>query len=692
MEKAKKNRIKKYISWLCIASVVTMLAMMPLLAGSGQEASGPQASILSGSVQMGSITTSLYGGGTLSYEKAVEVTLPEGVKIKEFLVENGQQVIEGDPLALVDRASVMSAITEVQEAMDLLLAESANLPAPKATTQLTAKAGGLVKQVFAKKGDRVQDVMLEHGALAVLSLNGMMEIRITQTTTYATGDSVTVLLEEGTEINGRVKSNMEGVLVVTVEDAGYEVGLPVTVADKDGTVIGTGTMDVHNAWRAVAYSGTVDSVYAKTETNTYAGQTLFTVKSDGTNPRLEALASQHREYESVMLKLFQLYQSEIITAPCDGIISGVDENSIHLLSAENEGLTFDFLANAPGDDPEVLYDNHVGQLEMVLGELWIVKMNPQSQSITDYKEELSGLDISADNMSLRTMMAPVTVYRLVEGEWEITEPKAGDIIVFAMNDVGFVWGVYVAAGEADPDDTTPTLPEGWEDVELPEGWEDMDWGDIQLPEGFPNIQLPTIGGSMGGMLDGYAGLFPQEPEDELYPLEESVLMNVIPQNEMILNIQLDQRDISRIQVGMQAQVAVEAMPGEVFPAVVTKIGDTGINLGGSSRFTVELILPIHANMLAGMTATATIDLSVTQDIHLVPVEALVESGAKTLIYTGYDPKNEQLTDPVEVTTGVSDGIFVQVLSGLEPGETFWYSYYDTLEIDHSVESPVFGFG
>ena len=65
MENTKKKRIKKYISWLCIAAVVAMLASMPLLAGSNQEAAGPQASILSGTVTNGSITTALLGGGTL---------------------------------------------------------------------------------------------------------------------------------------------------------------------------------------------------------------------------------------------------------------------------------------------------------------------------------------------------------------------------------------------------------------------------------------------------------------------------------------------------------------------------------------------------------------------------------------------------------------------------------------------------
>ena len=170
-----------------------------------------------------------------------------------------------------------------------------------------------------------------------------------------------------------------------------------------------------------------------------------------------------------------------------------------------------------------------------------------------------------------------------------------------------------------------------------------------------------------------------------------VLLSVVPQQEMILKIQLDERDIGKVHLGMQAEVTVEALHTTI-PAVVTKIGSTGTNFGGSSRFTVELLLEMDQNMLSGMTATAVIPLHVTENVPLIPVEALVEEGARTFVYTGYDEKNDILINPVDVVCGNSDGLFVQILSGLEAGDTFWYRYYDILEIDHSAENSGFGFG
>ena len=123
MDKAKKKRIKKYISWISMALVVALLTAMPLLARKEAEADGPVASILTAQVSKGTIVSSLHGGGTISAETVEEVKLPSGVKITEFLVANGDLVSEGDPLAVIDPVSVMNAITGVQDTMDYLVEE-----------------------------------------------------------------------------------------------------------------------------------------------------------------------------------------------------------------------------------------------------------------------------------------------------------------------------------------------------------------------------------------------------------------------------------------------------------------------------------------------------------------------------------------------------------------------------------------
>ena len=123
MDKTKKKQIKRIIALVCIVVVVVLLAVMPLLAASDAEAEGPIASILSESAAMGSIASAVKGGGTLAEEDPVEITIPQGVMLTEFLVRNGDTVAEGDALAAVDRVSVMSTITQVQESLEYLAEE-----------------------------------------------------------------------------------------------------------------------------------------------------------------------------------------------------------------------------------------------------------------------------------------------------------------------------------------------------------------------------------------------------------------------------------------------------------------------------------------------------------------------------------------------------------------------------------------
>ena len=106
---------------------------------------------------------------------------------------------------------------------------------------------------------------------------------------------------------------------------------------------------------------------------------------------------------------------------------------------------------------------------------------------------------------------------------------------------------------------------------------------------------------------------------------------------------------------------------------------------------MELTLVRTADMLAGMSARASIPLLTTENIPVIPVAALAENGANTVVYTTYDESTGELGSPVTVTLGVSDGIHVQILSGLELGDSYFYEYYDTLEISTEVESDMFSF-
>ena len=731
MDKTRKKNIKRVISLICIVTIVAVLAAMPLIAKQEPEDNGPKASILSGSVSEGSIRTELIGGGTLAGEEQVTVSVPSAVKLKEFLVSNGDTVTEGTSIATVDRVTVMQAISQVQETLDHLAEQIQEASTVASEENVTALAGGTVKILYAEAGESVQSVMLEHGALAVLSLDGLMAVDLELESSLPVGTAVTVTLSNGTTATGKITKNLMGEMTVTVEDNNYPVDDLVQITTQDGETIGSGKLYIYSPWNATAYAGTVKTVKVKVGDKLAAGKTLLVLSDVGYSAAYRQLVSQRQEYEELMLELFRMYQTQTITAPCDGVVSGIEKNSAQLLSTNGQGYQIVFLANSPNGDDETLYSNFVGKVTAVGQNGWALLMNPQEIKIADYRD-LSGVSLEESTMtwvctySYNTNTQPEQptpgegteptpgegteptpgegtepapgeedqpapanetlpqgpgempgmpqistdpVYELVDGAWKqisYSSISAGDILLFAVDQEGeFVWLVRVKKASA----STPTTPGG--------------------TGGFPSGGM-TGGYSSGGMTGGYpSGGTQQENTFELYGLDMTQVAAVTPQGEMTLEITVDELDIKALQVGMTAQVKINALGGEKYTATISAIGNTGTNSGGSSKYTVELTMERSGNMLSGMNATATIVLATTGEVLTIPADALVEMGNETVVYTGYDEETETLLNPVTVKTGCSDGETVEILEGLAEGQTYYYAYYDTLEISFT---PDFGGG
>ena len=796
----KKKSIKQYILWGVLALAVVWLAVMPLMARQQQEEDGPQASILSANASVSSIRTAIHGGGTLAAGDPEDITVPKDVKITEFLVKNGEFVQEGDPLAAVDKVSVMTAITEVQDSMSRVRKQMVSVADEKGATEVSATAGGRVKLVYAEKGDRVESVMLEHGALAVLSLDSKMCVRLHVDSPLTTGESVSVTLENGKEVTGRVESNLSGVLVVTIEDKGYAVGQQVSVSGA-----GQGVLEIHSPWNATAFAGTVSVVYAKPEQTLGSGAALFTLKDTDYTAQRETLAQTHREYEELLQKLFKMYDSGVIEAPCDGMVSGIDKNSAHLLAAQEEVIaaqplnagqgefrlvllsntTPDCTGNAgcqvPGtgehqegcpkackDQDNCTADTHKAScphncenktgcrakfhkdtcpekctgnnscgvtipenhLDYCPRRCTNAKGCQASSHLLSCPERCTnGADCQAsidnhlttcpkycscsDNCTAsehRDGCPKIVVkeYMGIVGVVMRVEPS-GNVVYLALNTSGYSKVTYTNKwdfGELDLNNTSGVVPS--DTPYTVENANDYSQGDVVVvvidEEGNPPQVIQTgkktAVGNTGMDLSGLMGRLPSfsipsmggyggsgaTSQTQLYDLTGEVLMTVTPQDTMVLTVAVDESDISSVKAGMPAEITVNALPDAVFEGEITKVAKSGSGNGGSSKFAVEITLTREGEMLAGLSASAVLSPYEKMHVLTLPAAALTEDGARTIVYTALDKKTGEPTAPVEVTTGLSDGEIVEILSGLKSGDAVYYAYYDTLEESDAVET------
>ena len=664
MDKRKKKQLKKYIAWASAALMVLVLAVLPLVAGNTAPADGPQASILNTTVQYRTIETQLIGGGQLSSNATEEITIPAEIKLTKYLVGNGDIVKEGDPIAVVDKVSVLTALAEVQETLDYYAGKLASAAQKSDADKVTAHAGGLLKTIYAQEGDSVREVMLKHGALAVLSLDGRMAVTIERNTDLKAGSTVLVYLEDDTEVEGKVESATGGKLVVSIKDDGYEVGEKVIVETEDGDRLGSGNLYVHNAWNATAYYGTISKVKPALGDTLKAGAVLFELEVGDYSAQFQILNAQRQEYEELMLELFRMYDSGVITAPCDGIVTDVDDDGTFLLAAAADEPTWQVQ----------LLRNVVWKDEPTYSTSMLFWPGPQQPSTPDTTEPTNPSEPTDPALPTDPTepQESVTYYQVkAVSETGVTLQKINSSETVPVPVTTYADGSAIAVGDLVTwDGTTITK------------YSSSAAGGMGQQGGMPS-GMGGMPGGMGGMGGGMGGsVAAYEP----YTLDTLTIANVTSQEEMTLEISIDEHDIAKLYTGQQATISIEALTGQSFPATVTTISNTGTNEGGSSKFTAKLTLNKNGDMLPGMNASAFLTLETTEHVLTLPAAALVEEGTKTVVYTGYKEKDETLLSPVEVTTGVSDGEYVQILSGLDEGSTVYYAYYDTLEISNIPQS------
>jgi hypothetical protein len=87
------------------------------------------------------------------------------------------------------------------------------------------------------------------------------------------------------------------------------------------------------------------------------------------------------------------------------------------------------------------------------------------------------------------------------------------------------------------------------------------------------------------------------------------------------------------------------------------------------------------NMRIGMSASATIQVSEAEDTLTIPMTALQQRGDETFVYT--TEEDGTLSGEVTVETGLSDGTNVEITSGLEEGDTVYYTRTSGGESDSS---------
>lgn len=138
---------------------------------------------------------------------------------------------------------------------------------------------------------------------------------------------------------------------------------------------------------------------------------------------------------------------------------------------------------------------------------------------------------------------------------------------------------------------------------------------------------------------------------------------------LIVEAQVDESDIGRVHIGMPARVVLDSYPNVKEMGKVFDILYEGKNVSNVIQYSVKIRLDkVPAFYRSQMTANISFIVRKKEKALLVPASAVRErDGVKQVLTPNPDPNGKDLW--TDVKTGIENDTSVEIVSGLEPGDT-----------------------
>ena len=326
LSKNKKLRRRRIIRTVLITvaviAAILIFTVITLTKNVEKKFAAAVADVKTYEVTTGTIHTIVSGSGVLTEENLEEIDVPSGVEVNEVMVDAGDPVQTGDLLATVDMATVMTSLSSLQDQMKELDKAINEAKGEEAGTQITAGVSGRVKIIYAEPEMDVSLCMAEHGALAVLSLDGYMAADL-KTDKLSKGNLVTVSRKDGKVLEGHVSATAGDTVTILVTDNGPEYGEEVTISTKDGAVLGKAKLYIHNPLGITGIAGTVRNVATKENAAVVDTTPLFNLKNTRFSANYDTLLRNRSDLEEILMELLTIYRDGALLAPMDGVVSSV---------------------------------------------------------------------------------------------------------------------------------------------------------------------------------------------------------------------------------------------------------------------------------------------------------------------------------------------------------------------------------
>lgn len=643
-----KRKNKWKLAGIVLAVALVVVVVGRLAAGRrGSRSASAETTVQSATAETGSISTTVEGTGTLQQGTAENITVPVGIKIEEVLVEAGDAVTAGQQLATVNTASVAAQLLEVEENLDDVKDEIADLSDDADEEGTTEYLEALVlkgQRKELRQAKKALKALLDTGAIEADSDGIIGEVYVSENTEVSSSSG-----SSGTSS----ASGTSGTSTVTATNTA------VTAANTVMTANAANVQAASVAAMTLSSAGTIKATFLSSS---------GTAKSTG-------------DTETTIIPFCSLS----VTAPVTG---AVPQNSITATDKYTGQINWD--CNESVFQAGTAYTATI-VLTAESGYSFSSSTAVTVSGASSFSQKVSGdgktMTISA---VFAATAADATGSSTQSGSSTETTAGTGNSSGTTGSSSG---GTTASSGSSSSSDTGGTSGTNGTSGSDSSSAESTTESKNSGASGSTDASNSTNGtgaaggnGAGGQSGSGFSGssaagtstasvsadsTVSSSSSGDEYSLYEAAAFSIVNEDEAVVSIQVDELDILSVKEGQTAAITMDAVEDQEFEGTITKVSATASGDSSSAKYPVEITLEKTDDMLYGMSASATIQVDEAENAVLIPVNALQEEGNSTFVYTENDGDGN-LSGKVEVTTGLSDGSQVEITSGLEEGDTVYY--------------------
>ena len=150
----------------------------------------------------------------------------------------------------------------------------------------------------------------------------------------------------------------------------------------------------------------------------------------------------------------------------------------------------------------------------------------------------------------------------------------------------------------------------------------------------------------------------------------TTIATVANMNDLIFKGNIDETEVGQLVIGMPMSITIGALQDLNFKAKLEYISPKAVETNGANQFEIKAAvhMPGGHRIRSGYSATAEIVLAGAQGVVTLPESAIEFEDGNTFVYIVKGSGDTKSYERRKVTTGLSDGIKIEIKSGLSTKE------------------------